>query len=684
MAVFVGDGALDVPFPGTQTIKYGGASGTPPPTWGVPQALQRSTKEANAMVFSKSVKYILRTPLTTALFMALFAIAAFFVSSGAVIWARNQATIKAYEDAFVTIGTVCQRASYMETTYRWDAFDKNYRQRAVARYDSIIPASVLDFDSAEYLLSPEKRPFYGALCPDLQLWPDDPLHYSLQEHLIVEITPLKDCVPEGPVEVRFERQLSEELRYVFDNRLSTGEYVRTLSTGDTILLCDHYNDNPQPLYAGKTYLVDIMLKATHELFNFSMVMEYAPQTVVFSTQHRPDGSVVEGNVVTSPIIELTDGFYETEEGRRWLAYADVVHNSYKTIPVLPTSGTQLLLPFYNDTAFIVEGEDISPEEYENGDRVCLVPENFAKINGLAQGDTLSLPLYYADYQYAPNDNFYGYDPNHTVGSPWQISWDVGSPLNSEGEPYAVFSDHEYTIKGIYSNTLGDDAAYAMGANTVVIPARSVRESDEDNIIAYGPMKDTTTTFQIPNGSIEAYTERWLAQGNDELEITFHDKGYTQLQRGLENMKRVAALFMAIGAAMSLALVFFFCHVFISKNKIRTAIERMLGYTKKQCVASLLCGFLLVAALSVAVGCFIGVKAQGQITDSLVSREYYDMSFTTGVLGSEGVALVETAASALFSPVAGLALLVVTGLVSVAFIHGNVKQEPLGLLGERQG
>jgi hypothetical protein len=379
------------------------------------------------MIFSKSVKYILRTPVMTVLFLALFAIAAFFVSSGAVIWARNQVTIKAYEDAFVTIGTVRQRPSYMETTYRWDAFDKDYTQRAGAHYSSIVSASVMDFDGAGYLIAPERRPFYGALRPDLYLWPDDPLRYTLYEHLIVEITPLEDCLPESPVEIRIERQLNEDMRFAFDKHLSTDEYVKILSTGDTILLCDHYNDNPQPLYAGKTYLVDLMARGVHDLSQIAWaIMEYTPQTVTFSTQHRPDGSAVESNVATSPIVEVTEGFYETEEGRRWLAYADVVHNSYKTVPVLPTGGTQLLLPFYNNTASIVEGEDISPEEYKSGGYVCLVSENFAKINSLALGDALHLPLYYADYQYAPNDNFHDYEL--IIGG--AIGWETGSPLNA--------------------------------------------------------------------------------------------------------------------------------------------------------------------------------------------------------------------------------------------------------------
>ena len=65
-------------------------------------------KEAAAVIFTKSVKQFLRMPVTAALFVVLFAAAAFFVSSGTVIWARNQATIKAYESVFVTIGTVRQ------------------------------------------------------------------------------------------------------------------------------------------------------------------------------------------------------------------------------------------------------------------------------------------------------------------------------------------------------------------------------------------------------------------------------------------------------------------------------------------------------------------------------------------------------------------------------------------------
>lgn len=623
------------------------------------------------MILGKSVKQLLRTPVTTALFMVLFAIAAFFMCTGAVIWARNQATIKAYENTFITIGTVQQRATSMEFTKMWDSFQKDYTRKSIATYASVVPSSVLDFDRAGYLLGPEKRPYYGAWCPDLQLWPEG-TNYKTRPFYVVEVTPLEDYVPDHPGEVQIVRVLNGNM----DNALFV------LKPDDIILLCDHHNDDPKPLYAGKTYLLSLESGSTHDPSNLAYgEIEYWPVTVTFSTQSRPDGTLVENNVTPPVIQEVTDGFYETAEGQRWLAYAEAVNNSYKTVPVLPTNGTQLLLPFYNSTAAIAAGEDITPEEYAGGERVCLISENFAKMNNIAVGDTLRLPLYCANYESAPIYGFYEVAPDSIATVP--IQWFIGPPLNADGKPYPVFSDHEYVVKGIYSNTRSNNAAQDMGGNTVVIPAASVRESDADNIIAYGPMTDATTSFQIPNGSIETFMENYLKQGNDVLDFTFYDHGYTQLHRGLENMKRISLLFLAIGAAMSLALVFFFCHVFISKNKMRTAIERMLGYTKKQCAASLLSGFLLVAALAVTIGCVAGIAAEGQITKRLTSQDYYDISYTIGPLGRDGVELEENAVSVLYSPAAALALLLVTGLISSAFIRGNVKEEPLRLLGGRK-
>ncbi|NLA85939.1 MAG: hypothetical protein GX847_01385, partial [Clostridiales bacterium] len=167
------------------------------------------------MIFGKSLKQLMRTPVTTALFMVLFAVSAFFISSGAVIWARNQAAIKAYEDVFLTIGTVRQRPTSMEITERWDAFQKDYIRKSKPSYASIIPASVLDFEGAGYILGPEKRPYYGAWRPDLQLWLVENPNWLFITYFIVVVTPIEDFVPDHPGEVQIKSVLNETPEKVF-------------------------------------------------------------------------------------------------------------------------------------------------------------------------------------------------------------------------------------------------------------------------------------------------------------------------------------------------------------------------------------------------------------------------------------------------------------------------------------
>lgn len=260
------------------------------------------------MIFGKSLKQLLRTPVTAALFTVLFAVSAFFISSGSVIWARNQAAVKAYEDVFITIGTVRQRPTSMEITERWDAFRKDYRRRSKPSYASVLPLSVLDFDGAGYILGPEKRPYYGAWRPDLQLVPRD-FHYQLRLFYVVEVTPLEDYMPDHPGEVQIKRVLNKIPENIAENKAENLVIDGNLKEGDIVWLCDHYNDDPRPLYAGKTYLMCIYVKGTHNLQEIMTApIEYVPETIVFSNQYRPDGTSIEDNMTPSPIQEVTDGF----------------------------------------------------------------------------------------------------------------------------------------------------------------------------------------------------------------------------------------------------------------------------------------------------------------------------------------------------------------------------------------
>lgn len=85
-----------------------------------------------------------------------------------------------------------------------------------------------------------------------------------------------------------------------------------------------------------------------------------------------------------------------------------------------------------------------------------------------------------------------------------------SPLNAQGEMYEPFFSCPYEIVGCYRYT--EETAEVVPGNTemarglILIPAASVTASDENNICGYGPMQDTTTSFQIENGTAAQFEE----------------------------------------------------------------------------------------------------------------------------------------------------------------------------------
>jgi putative ABC transport system permease protein len=92
---------------------------------------------------------------------------------------------------------------------------------------------------------------------------------------------------------------------------------------------------------------------------------------------------------------------------------------------------------------------------------------------------------------------------------------------------------------------------------IIIPQKSIKNSDENNIAAIGPMQAGTTSFQIPNGTIRQYMERFNKLGIPNLEITFYYGGYEELKAGMDDAKSMGALLVVSGAGAVVATILFF-------------------------------------------------------------------------------------------------------------------------------
>ncbi len=610
------------------------------------------------MVIQNSLRQLGRTPVKTLAFLVLLILAVTFFMLGFQLWTGARDNIERIDKAYMTIGTVEQKASSVRTEKVWDGYTRSYTGYSIPDYGGMMPEAVLDFEGADYIVKPEKRPCYGAHKPgfvmsSMPYW--DVVHDK--GFCIAELQPLEDCVTDQPVCLKVKRVLCGGLKHYIDEIWFDGNWFET----------------PFQLYADRTYIM--FLQDVSDLEDRYL---YGPGGGLFSSQRGKNGEKITDPMTTqnewgNVWDEVTEGFYDTPRGKAWLNLIHSVEWSKYTVPVIATQKTKLLMPFFDGDAWIAEGRDISQEEYENGDKVCLVEKNFAVNNNLTVGGSLRLPLYIADYQ----------TPAWYVGG-WEN-------INAKGEMYPVFEDSAYTIAGIFQTLTISDVAtsyYDIAQNTVVIPSASVKNSDENNIVGMGPMKGYTTSFEIPNGKIDEFTAAWEKQGIPNLEINFYDRGYTKIKAGLDDMMNTASVLLAAGAVITLLILVLFCHLFITKQRKRTAIERSLGMSKNKCIASLLTGILVIVIPACLIGSAISYWLTGYAAEQMTAahnEQAFDTMYSDWVHGdsTDEEEFSVSLDNSLDKAWAGLGVIPVALIIALVNIRGNLKSEPLRLLGEKE-
>lgn len=226
----------------------------------------------------------------------------------------------------------------------------------------------------------------------------------------------------------------------------------------------------------------------------------------------------------------------------------------------------------------------------------------------------------------------------------------------------------------------------MEYNEIIIPRSSIENSDSENIAQAGPMKGYTTSFEIPNGTMEHWKSLWEEQGIEGLEITFYDKGYSILEAGLKRMKRMAFILLVAGAVSAVCILLFFCHMFITKQSTWTAIERSLGLSKGQCTASLLSGILLIALCGCILGSAAGYYGSTAAAKQITQVERFDRRYSAGALytteDKEEITYL-LAGDWRVGAVTGAAMAVLAAGIALTMIHGSLKKEPLALLSGRE-
>lgn len=645
-----------------------------------------------------SLKQLLRTPGKAVLFSFLIAACTLLLVFGTALLVQVNSRINAAANTFKTFATVEQNPLKVKRPNGRDTYI----------FDEFLPVSVLDFEGANYLTEPEDRCYYIADMPDLQN--TRPRFGGAVGFYVMEFTPLEDC--EGTASVP---AMVEKIHY--ELTMHAGNFLEPPKEGE--ITPRVYNARGQTMKAGQRYIALCALGS-----DTNGEFAYRIYTAPCSTQYAPDGTPMESDILpmvntvlkqdgkwsylvpggnfgvdpSFPIYaqEVTEDFYEEgglgEVWMNWTAEQKKLMDDY--MYVLPTNSLDVLPTYHEGQVFVKEGREISAEEFASGAKVCMLPWRVAVRNRLEIGDKVPLSLVASIHGGAARDQF--------------MTFGMFSTLNAQGKPYEPFLEEEYEIVGTYGllneRLVYDDEDFINFM--FLIPAKSVQASDENNLVHIGPMTAKTTSFQIPNGTIEEFDAALHAAvpEAEQLTITYDDMGYTKVVESLNEARLTAVLFFAVGVFSTAAIIVLLLYFFVVKQKKRTAIERSLGATKGRCRVSILSGLLVLTLLFSAVGSLAGAflmengdaltadETEFFLTEDAAEEDEeeiislfevnYDTAFSLWALQTEKDVELESASLLWVYLAVPCLLCAVIALLSLLLINRNMKIDPIYLLSSK--
>ncbi len=560
------------------------------------------------------IKQMLRTPVQTLFIILLVMIVTAMLVVGGNLWTASNRLSKAYEDDFITIGTVSQKSDSVQESRVWDAKKEEYQIRYESIYDRYVMQEEINFPEAEYLVEPEKRVYWGSYTPEYR--------HTSAESAFRPVVTIAEFTPKESGTLAYSKRIYITRVLGSDKRLE----------GTVSWLCDHTNRYPIEIEEGKTYVAMITESAVFlhgkewdEKGNYRH-LEYRPSPISI-TLYSSKGKKLEDYLKLQNIYEVTEGFYETEIGQRYLEMADMDDIIKNSQPVVGTNNTYILPSFYDGTAWVYEGRYPTPEEYAQGSAVCLVPKIFAENNNLSIGDQVVTRLYFTNAKETPN---------WTWPRP-EGRWANFGILDEDGNLFRPFEEKNYTIVGFYD--VAPLAAKEIASDELIVPLNSIHKKME-NIVEFGPMTDGNTSFQIKNGSIPDFLEIIAEHDTNNLIFTFRDRGYSALMEGISNLRNMSAALLIMGLIAAVILTLQIAHIYITKQKKRLSIERLMGMTEKRCQNVSLAGILFLLLLGTVPGTVAGMKISGYVDMKDMAQDNFDRMYSNIGIAVDDMANVE--------------------------------------------
>ena len=403
-------------------------------------------------------------------------------------------------------------------------------------------------------------------------------------------------------------------------------------------------------------------------------------TIAYSVHLLPDGTeAVYGPADRQPMPswEVLDTsaeeFLARPENALWNSVMEENEITLHSAPVLGTNRLESVYSFHQQQAVLVEGRSFTPEEYEQGAKVCILSQPLAQSSGIQVGDTISLS------QYALTDppeiglsgeNLSLYPGYPTMTS--QSGYASNPTVTTFCSQYGFTSQDTFEVVGLYrTDEMWQDSAYSFTSNTIFVPqkAQTPAGSRSTGGIYYG--------LVLHNGQGAAFLEQ-VAQAGMEGRLIVLDQGYEAASSGIRTIATSAGRLAAIAAAGWAVVLALYLVLWQGRQKRQLGVMRSLGASRRRARRYLLGSGLAPAALGALLGWGSSVALAGQV-DRLLLQTAAGLEQTSHSAGTAQLPLLAQSGSAGWMALAALAALALAGLVLWAQAALLVGKKPRDLM-----
>lgn len=394
--------------------------------------------------------------------------------------------------------------------------------------------------------------------------------------------------------------------------------------------------------------------------------------------------------------------------QRWQDVITLYDRTLHAFPVLGTRYLESMYCFVENQASIVSGRAFTPEEYDSGEKVCIISESVANRAGIQVGAQLLVSQFLVAEDYASGNESLDFGVDGFLNNPG---------IGYEPMPYGLATQEEaFTVVGIYRlENEWENSAYSISPNTIFMPQSaqlpggfggpSCQEEKMGTWQTKAPDSDiwvTETGLQlqtVTNGVQGVYLSIVLENGEmsafeaaiessdyaDRLFLTF-DQGYEAAMESIQALIAMANRVLAFAFAGWLLLAMLYLLLGQGAERRNLGIMRSVGAKPAQARRYLFSGGFLPAAMGVGVGTVLSNTVAQTVQGKLVrlTLTQAQSSVHSGGMPLDNGALEEMLAQSTLS-VRGMLLLALVQLCVlglVLWLHSGYlsRKKPRSLLG----